>query len=192
MAKRKHPGGGAKTHSSKQTPRKRSKAAGGRRLGGRQSRTSREGNVISQTGGAHARLMADPSHAGNKPSNESSQMTATGAAITEEAGRRLQNTTRRNIEMLVADGPKISGRFLEVGQILTEMASDVLRSGVETAQDLVRCRNVGDIVQVQAEWIRRSFAVFFSRGQRLSEITTGLAFEQLRGLSAPAAARPDS
>jgi hypothetical protein len=191
MAKRKHPGGRAKTHSSKQTPRKRGKAAGGRRLGGRQSRTSREGNVISQTGGAHARLMADPSHAGNKPSNESSQMTATGAAITEEAGRRLQNTTRRNIEMLVADGPKISGRFLEVGQILTEMASDVLRSGVETAQDLVRCRNVGDIVQVQAEWIRRSFAVFFSRGQRLSEITTGLAFEQLRGLSPPAAVHPE-
>jgi hypothetical protein len=191
MAKRKHPGGRAKTHSSKQTPRKRGKAAGGRRLGGRQSRTSREGNGISQTGGAHARLMADPSHAGNKPSNESSQMAATGAAITEEAGRRLQNTTRRNIEMLVADGPKISGRFLEVGQILTEMASDVLRSGVETAQDLVRCRNVGDIVQVQAEWIRRSFAVFFSRGQRLSEITTGLAFEQLRGLSPPAAVHPE-
>jgi hypothetical protein len=192
MAKRKHSAGGAKTHSSKQTPRKRGKAAAGRRLGRRPSRTSREGNLISQSGVAHARLMMDASHAGNKPSNEGSHMATTGAAITEEVGRRLQNTTRRNIEMLVADGPKIAGRFLEAGQILTEMASDVLRSGVETAQDLIRCRNVGDIVQVQAEWIRRSFAVFFSRGQRLSEITTGLAFEQLRGLSAPAAARPDS
>ena len=119
-------------------------------------------------------------------------MARAGAVVTEEADRRLQNTTRRNIEMLVAGGPKIFGRFLEVGHILTEMASDVLRSGVETAQDLIRCRNVGDIVQVQAEWIRRSFAVFFSRGPRLSEITTGLAFEQLRGLSAPAAVRPDS
>jgi hypothetical protein len=192
MAKRKHSAGGAKTHSSKQTPRKRSKAAPGRRLGGRPSRTSREGNVISQSGVAPARLMVDASHAGNKPSSEGSRMARAGAAVTEAADRRLQNTTRRNIEMLVAGGPKISGRFLEVGHILTEMASDVLRSGVETAQDLIRCRNVGDIVQVQAEWIRRSFAVFFSRGPRLSEITTGLAFEQLRGLSVPAAMRPDS
>ena len=63
-------------------------------------------------------------------------MARAGAAVTEAADRRLQNTTRRNIEMLVVGGSRFPGCFLEVGHILTEMASDVLRSGVETAQDL--------------------------------------------------------
>ena len=124
-------------------------------------------------------------HAGEKPARDAERIVRAGAAGAEEMTRRTEEIGRRTAELFRFNGEAASGRLEEASRIWSALAQDALRQNVETAQNLMRCRTVSDVVEVQTEWLRRSLDNFFERGSRLSELSAELAADAVSRFGQP-------
>lgn len=115
-----------------------------------------------------------------------------------EAGRAasagaqaVEDMTSRTAEALRINGDEAASRMEEASLLWSELAQDALRQNVETAQNLMRCRTLGELMEVQSHWMRRSLDNFFGRGARLSEISTQLCFDAMTRFGSAAEANLD-
>jgi hypothetical protein len=93
--------------------------------------------------------------------------------------REAEAATSQSGEVVQFAVGDVSNRMQEAAQILAELAQDALRQNIETAQHLIRCRTMGDLLEVQNEWVRRSLDNIMNRGTRLSELSAELTFNTL-------------
>jgi hypothetical protein len=89
------------------------------------------------------------------------------------------------------NGEQAASRMQEASQLWSELAQEAMRQNVETAQSFMRCRTLGELVEVQSDWMRRSLDNFLSRGARLSELSAGLAVDAVTRFGGAAEANLD-
>jgi hypothetical protein len=115
-------------------------------------------------------------YAGEKPVRSAARAVRGGTAAAVEA-------THRTVQIFERNGEAVGERMQEAGRLWSELAQDALRQNVETAQDLMRCRTLTDILAVQSEWMRRSLENIVGRGARLSALSTEIAVEAMSRFS---------
>ena len=115
---------------------------------------------------------ASMAYAGEKPMREMGAAASARAQAAEQAVRRAS-------EAVAVNGEEAANRMQEAGILWSQLAQDALRQNVETAQNLMRCRTFGEVVEVQSDWMRRSLDNFLGRSARLSELSAQLAIDTI-------------
>jgi hypothetical protein len=95
------------------------------------------------------------------------------------AAQAAEDTVRRTAAIVRSNGEDAANRMQEVGLLWNELAQDAMRQNVEAAQNLMRCRTVGELMAVQSDWMRRSLDNLLVRGARLSELSAELALDAM-------------
>jgi hypothetical protein len=112
-----------------------------------------------------------------KPIREASRAAASTAEAVQESSREAQEATRQSAEVIQLAAEDVSNRMREAAQLWAELTQETMRQNVEMAQSLIRCRTMGDLLEVQSEWMRRSLDNVMNRGARLSELSAELTLE---------------
>jgi hypothetical protein len=126
----------------------------------------------------------ETAYAGEKPLREAGRVAAAGTQAAEDMARRTA-------EVIQLNGERAASRMQEASQLWSELAQEAMRQNVETAQSFMRCRTLGELVEVQSDWMRRSLDNFLSRGARLSELSAGLAVDAVTRFGGAAEANLD-
>ena len=111
-------------------------------------------------------------HAGEKPMRDAGAAASARVQAAEQAVRRAS-------EAVAVNGEEAANRMQEAGILWSQLAQDALRQNVETAQNLMRCRTFGEVIEVQSDWMRRSLDNFLGRSARLSELSAQLAIDAI-------------
>jgi hypothetical protein len=123
-------------------------------------------------------------YAGEKPVREAGRMASAGAQAAEDM-------TRRTADVVQSNGEAAANGMQEASLLWSELAQDALRQNVETAQNLMRCRTLGELIEVQTDWMRRSLDNFVGRGTRISELSARLALDAVTRFGGAAEANAD-
>jgi hypothetical protein len=95
------------------------------------------------------------------------------------AAQTAENMARKTAAIVQSNGEDAANRMQEAGLLWNELAQDAMRQNVEAAQNLMRCRTFGELMEVQGDWMRRSLDNFLVRGARLSELSAQLALDAM-------------
>ena len=95
------------------------------------------------------------------------------------AAQTAENMARKTAAIVQSNGEDAANRMQEAGLLWNELAQDAMRQNVEAAQNLMRCRTFGELMEVQSDWMRRSLDNFLVRGARLSELSAQLALDAM-------------
>ena len=88
--------------------------------------------------------------------------------LTAEATQRLAG----GAEAMSRSGTALAKALQEVSRVWIELTQDTMKHGIETAELLMRCRNIGDVMHAHSEYMRNSFDTFLDRGVQISDIST--------------------
>jgi hypothetical protein len=95
------------------------------------------------------------------------------------ARARDENFAGSSAAIVQSNGEDAANRMQEAGLLWNELAQDAMRQNVEAAQNLMRCRTFGELMEVQSDWMRRSLDNFLVRGARLSELSAQLTLDAM-------------
>jgi hypothetical protein len=151
------------------------------------------------SGAATERLLHEAAETGRRNFEAAAGSAGRAAQQSFDHGRRSAEAWRTVAEQesdaaeqaagLSADASaRLTQGVQEATVVVTDLAQESLRRNVETAQSMLRCRTLEDVLRVQSDWMRGNIELVLSRGARLSAIATGLALGTLSGAQRSAAA----
>jgi hypothetical protein len=124
-----------------------------------------------------------------------SRMTAQGVSNVTEFGRRstdqmqqfvtagarayrdMTDVSKDDVDVLMQSGAKLAKGMQEIGLEMMQYSQHSLRLGMRTANDLMGCRSVEDMMQLSREFMRESVDTFLQESARLLEISSTVASE---------------
>jgi hypothetical protein len=169
-----------------------------RRAGGRSGR-GREAFAVApepprnaaETVRAATRAVVDEERkAAEEGANTAQQATASLGALNEEAGEiaerggaALAKGTLAASDRATETGSALAEGLQKASQLWSDYADETMRRGIEATHAFLRCRTIGDLVEVQSDFVRDTVGGFLTRAAQLSELSTRIASEAMRGHS---------
>jgi hypothetical protein len=157
--------------------------------------------------GRHARQAAEEPTAVGEAMREGEEAGAAGEEAMDEAGHRVERLAERQSEGLrrsaraaaeateriaggTADaftrsGTAFARAFQDASRLWIELTQDAMKQGIEATESLLRCRNLGDVMNAQSTYMRSSLDTLLDKSAQFSDISVRIIAETTQ----PAAAR---
>ena len=99
------------------------------------------------------------------------------------AYRDFSTFSRGDVDVLMQSGARLARGMQEVGWEMMQYTQNSLRLGLQAANEMMTCRSVEDIVQVQRSFLKDSMDTFLQEGTRLLELSSHVATDAINPLA---------
>jgi hypothetical protein len=127
--------------------------------------------------------------AGARSARRGAAETVDFAREQSERVRDLMGASSRVYSDMASDGPdvgalmqssaKIARGMQDVGWEVMQYTQESLRRSFKTANDMMACRSVEDMVQIQQDFMRESMDTFLHESARILEMSSSMASDAL-------------
>ncbi|MGE5547772.1 MAG: phasin family protein [Solirubrobacterales bacterium] len=137
----------------------------------------------AQEGAAQAGQMAERGMSGMMDfgRNQSDQLRALMGA-SSRAVREMSDVSRDDMDVIMQTGARLAKGMQDVGWELMQYTQRSLRMSMRTANDMMACRSVEDMMQLQRDFVRDSVDTFLQESAKVLELTSSVASEAVHPL----------
>lgn len=147
-----------------------------------------EKDTIEQIGETNAEQMAEISRQSRRAAEENiAQATELGRRQTEQmrtlmsAGNRLSGqmgqVAQGDVDTFVQTGTRLAKGVQDMSWEMMSYTQQSLQLGLRTANDLMTCRTVEDMLKVHSNFVRQSMDTFLQESAKLMDMSTSVAGE---------------
>lgn len=106
-----------------------------------------------------------------------------------EAYGDLAENSRGDVDAIMETGAKLAKGMQDVGWEVMRFTQNSLRMQMRAANDMMTCRSVEDVVQLQQDFLRESMDTFLNESARLLEMSSSVATDALHPINERAGQR---
>jgi hypothetical protein len=77
-------------------------------------------------------------------------------------------------EALASSGTEFTKALQDASRVWAELTQDTMKRAMQATEALLRCRNFGDAMQTQSDYLRSNLDAFIEKGTQLSDISNRL------------------
>ncbi|MDA8232250.1 MAG: phasin family protein [Magnetospirillum sp.] len=129
-----------------------------------------------------------PRRAPAEAAESGARMAEPGFAQAGETGRRLigasarayrgmADISRGDVDVFMQTGARLAKGFQDVSWEMMQFTQNSLRMGLQAANDMMSCRSLEDVIEVQRNFLKNSVDSLLQESARLFEISTHVAGE---------------
>lgn len=93
------------------------------------------------------------------------------------------NLSRDDVDALVQTSARLAKGVQEMGMEVMQYTQQSLQMGMRVANEMMTCRSVEDMLQVQQNFVRQSVDTFLQESARLLEMSSSVATEAVNPLN---------
>ncbi|MBI2236428.1 MAG: phasin family protein [Magnetospirillum sp.] len=132
----------------------------------------------AETGGESASRMAtqgisNVTEFGRRSTDQMQQFVTAGA----RAYRDITDVSKDDVDAIMQTGAKLAKGMQDMTWEVMQYSQHSLRLGMRTANDLMGCRSMEDMMQLGREFMRESVDTFLQESARLLEMSSNVATE---------------